>query len=107
AAACHSFLPFNALSVQALGAFQPFNAAESSASPSAASATSGSAQCLPASKACALRPMMVRPAFLNSAQEPVVKSCSLVPTASTTSASSASRLAADVPVTPTAAMLSG
>ena len=75
--------------------------------PLGASATSGSARCLPASKGCTLRPMIVLPAFLNSAQEPVVKSCSRVPTASTTSASSASRLAADVPVTPTAAMLSG
>ena len=45
--------------------------------------------------------------FLNSAQEPVVKSCSRVPTASTRSASSARRLAAEVPVTPTAPMLSG
>ncbi len=43
----------------------------------------------------------------NSAHEPVVKSCSRVPTASTRSASSASRLAAEVPVTPSEPMLSG
>ena len=43
----------------------------------------------------------------NSAQEPVVKSCSRVPTASTTSASAASAFAALVPVTPIAPMLSG
>ena len=38
--------------------------------------------------------------FWNSAQEPVVKSCSLVPTARITSACSHSRFAAPVPVTP-------
>ncbi len=38
----------------------------------------------------------------NSAQEPVVKSCSLVPTARITSASAASALAQALPVTPTA-----
>ncbi|MNT86913.1 hypothetical protein D3C72_2272610 [compost metagenome] len=51
--------------------------------------------------------MILRLSFLNSAQEPVVKSCSRVPTASTTSASSASALEADEPVTPTEPMLSG
>ncbi|ESY00626.1 hypothetical protein X753_28655 [Mesorhizobium sp. LNJC399B00] len=107
ASACQAFLPWVALSVHVAGAFQFPSAAPSSASPSAASATSGSARCLPASKGCTLRPMMVLPEFLNSAHEPVVKSCRRVPIASTTSASSASRLAADVPVTPTAAMFSG
>ena len=41
---------------------------------------------------CTLRPMMRRSGFLNSAHEPVVKSCSRVPTASTTSASSRQRV---------------
>ena len=43
---------------------------------------------------------MRRCGFLNSAQEPVVKSCNRVPTARMRSASSASTLAAPVPVTP-------
>ena len=51
--------------------------------------------------------MMVLPAFWNSAHEPVVKSCSRVPTARMTSASSHSRFAAPVPVTPTAPMFRG
>ncbi len=72
-----------------------------------ASATSGKAPCLPASKACVFSPIMLTSGFLNSAQEPVVKSCRRVPTASTRSAASASRLEAEVPVTPTAPMLSG
>ena len=60
--------------------------------PTRASATSGRARCLAASKTCVLRPMIVLSGFLNSAQEPVVKSCSRVPTASTTSASSHERV---------------
>ncbi|MNL46521.1 hypothetical protein D3C87_1692420 [compost metagenome] len=62
--------------------------------------------CLAASNTCTFNPMILRSSFLNKAQDPVVKSCSRVPTASTTSASSARRLDADVPVTPTEPMLS-
>ena len=47
------------------------------------------------------------PAAANSAREPVVKSCSRVPTARITSASAASALAAPVPVTPMPPMFIG
>lgn len=46
-------------------------------------------------------PTIESASFLNSAQEPVVKSWQRVPTAMIRSASSAMALAADVPVTPT------
>ena len=59
----------------------------------------GSAPCFPASKPAVLS-WISRALLDQSAREPVVKSCSREPTASSTSASRARPLAAAVPVTP-------
>ncbi len=94
-----------ARSVQACGAFQRASAASRSSRPLRASATSGTAPCLAASKAPTLSWTRVRRGLANAAREPVVKSASRVPMASTTSASAASALAALDPVTPIAPTL--
>ena len=52
------------VAVHAAGAFQPPSLPSSSSSPARASATSGRARCLPASKTCVLSPMIVLPSVL-------------------------------------------
>jgi hypothetical protein len=64
-----------------------------------ASPTSGTVLCLPASNAATLS-WTSRALPGSCAREPVVKSCRRVPMARTRSASAASVLAADEPVTP-------
>ena len=63
--------------------------------------------CLVASNRAAFSPTMVADSSPNTVQEPVVKSCILVPTASTASASAAMALADVQPVTPMGPQLSG
>ena len=58
------------------------------------------ARCLWASQPAVLTDTNRTSGSSKSAQEPVVKSCSLVPTASTTSARAATALAANEPVMP-------
>ena len=63
--------------------------------------------CLVASKRAALSPTILAASSPNTVHEPVVKSCILVPTASTTSACAAMALAEVHPVTPMGPQLSG
>ena len=76
------------------GRAQPPSAADSSSSPASRVADQRHRVCLPASKGCTLRLTIRRAARANSAREPVVKSCSRVPTASTSRPRAASALAA-------------
>src|SRR6266511_5691369 len=76
------------------------SARESSSRPRRASATSGTARCFVASHRPTLSEISRRSSFRKTLHEPVVKSWSRVPTANTTSASAASALADELPVTP-------
>jgi hypothetical protein len=75
-------------------------AASSASSETLASPMTGFARCLWASQPAVLTDTNRTSGSSKSAQEPVVKSCSLVPTASTTSARAATALAASDPVMP-------
>ena len=86
--------------------FQSPSAAPSSTIASRASPTTESARCLVASKRPALIEMK-RASGENTDHEPVVKSCSRVPIATTTSASPASTLAEAEPITPIGPTLCG
>ncbi|CAJ3880645.1 Uncharacterised protein [Burkholderia pseudomallei] len=101
----HAFARACARAVHAASARQPSRRAPSASSASRASACTIVARCLSASNAFALMPMTR--ARANSVFEPVVKSCSRVPTAITQSASCASAFAAGEPVTPIAPAFSG
>ena len=89
-----------ACAMRSAGADQSPMAASSSLRQASASPTTGSDRCLWASKAAVL--MLMKRTFSSWKQvhEPVVKSCSRVPSSSTTSASCASALPALEPVGP-------